>query len=569
MAATSTVTTATTVDTSNNKTPMMEAIPSQSASSAMNFHTSTATIVKNTQQHDLITTHHYNGRNDNSCGTEVVKDDRNINTESNGSLSVPIHDNDNRTVSPMQQSITLQQTTPASEADRLADVKYMESCKSGATQPSLLFNTENTTGSSAESQNDFNTMDLLKEHLYQPNYKDDRLLSQLIQSTDEATTSDTNSIPNWDQLSLAHSAPGDSATTANGGYATLGFIHDQTTCATFANRPRVLSSLSRQSSIATAMENSSSNAFDNFNMNSTSWKPMFQKSHQEIQYSPAHIFSDRKIGTVPTSKAGTIADGTTSLALPPSIAPIVTSKADTPATDSTSAAAAGTVPSAVHTAGAETLLLAAKVLYEEGTSQNDDASKSKSSRRKSRATNAAALLNNEPGIASPQKVRSRVSKNQLVDFSAHGNVPEGHVIVDDGTGSRVVVLIPDADVTVHDVLLGRGGRTNHHEGNAKYRNYKESLQDEYLNATKDQKTSISNRLVTMMHQEHGRFLKAYEPAKDKNSDTKPKGNKSNASGPVEFWYEVDLLTARKKASQALREINTPENRAAKRAKYSK
>jgi hypothetical protein len=34
-----------------------------------------------------------------------------------------------------------------------------------------------------------------------------------------------------------------------------------------------------------------------------------------------------------------------------------------------------------------------------------------------------------------------------------------------------------------------------------------------------------------------------------------------------IWYEVDNLKARKKASQTLREINTPEHRAYKRKKY--
>jgi hypothetical protein len=143
------------------------------------------------------------------------------------------------------------------------------------------------------------------------------------------------------------------------------------------------------------------------------------------------------------------------------------------------------------------------------------------------------------------------------DSQTNKNVPVGHGKLKDG---RIVLLIPDVDITNNDVLLGRGGRTNHHIGNATYRTYKESLQDEYLQARKDEKTNISNRLVNMIHEKHGRFLKAYEP--DEKATT-------NTTGIVEFWYEVDLLTARKKASQALREINTPENRAAKREKYKK
>ena len=69
-------------------------------------------------------------------------------------------------------------------------------------------------------------------------------------------------------------------------------------------------------------------------------------------------------------------------------------------------------------------------------------------------------------------------------------------------------------------------------------------------------------------------MKAYEPLKDvigkPRRKRRSKRSKANDGiGSVEFWYKVDLLTARRKASQALREINTPENRAAKRAKYNK
>ena len=97
--------------------------------------------------------------------------------------------------------------------------------------------------------------------------------------------------------------------------------------------------------------------------------------------------------------------------------------------------------------------------------------------------------------------------------------------------------------------MGRGGRTNHHKGNEYYLNLKTSMQPRYLAAAKEDKTAISQELVDAIHQRGGRFLKLEDH--------------SNR------WYVVSSRVARKKASQTLRELNTPEARAAKRAKYSK
>lgn len=100
-----------------------------------------------------------------------------------------------------------------------------------------------------------------------------------------------------------------------------------------------------------------------------------------------------------------------------------------------------------------------------------------------------------------------------------------------------------------DVLLGRGGRTNHWPGNHQYLQEKLKIQDRYLKAFKEEKTAISQELVDAIHATGGRFVKL---------DTE-----------TDKWYEVDNVTARKKASQTLREINTPEVRLAKRQKYNK
>jgi hypothetical protein len=104
-------------------------------------------------------------------------------------------------------------------------------------------------------------------------------------------------------------------------------------------------------------------------------------------------------------------------------------------------------------------------------------------------------------------------------------------------------------VTDTDVLLGRGGRTNNHAGNKDYLLEKERIQERYLKASKQTKTGIAQELVDYVHARGGRFLKLDEA--------------------TDQWYEVSNIVARKKCSQSLREINTPEERASKRARYGK
>jgi hypothetical protein len=102
--------------------------------------------------------------------------------------------------------------------------------------------------------------------------------------------------------------------------------------------------------------------------------------------------------------------------------------------------------------------------------------------------------------------------------------------------------------TDRDVLLGRGGRTNHHVGNRTYLEAKETIQERYMLASKNDKTSISQDLVDIITARGGRFLKLDDE--------------------VNKWYPVPNIVARKKASQTLREVNTPEERASKRSKYT-
>lgn len=85
--------------------------------------------------------------------------------------------------------------------------------------------------------------------------------------------------------------------------------------------------------------------------------------------------------------------------------------------------------------------------------------------------------------------------------------------------------------TAQDVLCGRGGATNNHEGNRAFRSIVASHQREYLSAKKKEKAAIARRIVSIVQDNGGRFLR-------KNGST---------------WEEVSDKKATEKTSQALRE----------------
>ena len=88
--------------------------------------------------------------------------------------------------------------------------------------------------------------------------------------------------------------------------------------------------------------------------------------------------------------------------------------------------------------------------------------------------------------------------------------------------------------TPEDILAGRGGGTNRHDGNIRFRDEARKLRMVYKDDETDRRTKflLSQELVTRVRQYGGRFL-------DKGHDGK--------------WYEMDEKSARKKASQVLRE----------------
>lgn len=103
-----------------------------------------------------------------------------------------------------------------------------------------------------------------------------------------------------------------------------------------------------------------------------------------------------------------------------------------------------------------------------------------------------------------------------------------------------------AELTKKDVLMGRGGKSNHHEGNARYREQVEKSQGSYKKTDdKDEKTKISEELVRYIKSDGGNFLEKDETG----------------------YYIIDDVVARRKVSQALREDMDPDKRKAKRQRF--
>lgn len=84
----------------------------------------------------------------------------------------------------------------------------------------------------------------------------------------------------------------------------------------------------------------------------------------------------------------------------------------------------------------------------------------------------------------------------------------------------------------NDVLCGRGGATNNHAGNKMFRSMVSEHQREYLSAKKKDKALISQRIVRLVREQGGRFLRRTNDG---------------------LWTEVGNKKATEKTSQALRE----------------
>jgi hypothetical protein len=100
--------------------------------------------------------------------------------------------------------------------------------------------------------------------------------------------------------------------------------------------------------------------------------------------------------------------------------------------------------------------------------------------------------------------------------------------------------------TYDDVLCGRGGATNCHEGNVRFRAVISDHQEEYLAAKKKDKAGIARQIVEIIQSRGGRFLR-------KNDSTS-------------LWEPITDKKATEKTSQGLREGLDVRNKTTKRAR---
>ena len=117
---------------------------------------------------------------------------------------------------------------------------------------------------------------------------------------------------------------------------------------------------------------------------------------------------------------------------------------------------------------------------------------------------------------------------------------------------------------VNDILCGRGGATNAHPGNIKFRKLVAAHKLRYLAATKCDKPAVAKDVVREWRamDPPGRFLAKMDSKSDEagggenNTTTNEKTN--NAKAP-EYWHDIGDKKAREKASQCLRERNGAAN----------
>lgn len=111
------------------------------------------------------------------------------------------------------------------------------------------------------------------------------------------------------------------------------------------------------------------------------------------------------------------------------------------------------------------------------------------------------------------------------------------------TNEKGAIILRQADVTVHDVLLGRGRGPNMHPGNQRYREIIYANRDNYNKASnRTEQTRITREIVNHI-KTNGRFLKRLEVPKSQKK--KKKRGEANADS----WVVVSDATARLKVGQ--------------------
>jgi hypothetical protein len=144
------------------------------------------------------------------------------------------------------------------------------------------------------------------------------------------------------------------------------------------------------------------------------------------------------------------------------------------------------------------------------------------------ASTSRTKTHSEINVNSKASQREKIRINIKISVIRHGVMER----VASDTSNASGVLQTNA-INGYDVLLGRGGLTNSHIGNKRFRLVVTDYQLEYLMAKKREKKVIAKRIVDQIYNSGGRFLR-----------------KSPVSN---VWSEVTEKKALEKASQSLRE----------------
>lgn len=149
----------------------------------------------------------------------------------------------------------------------------------------------------------------------------------------------------------------------------------------------------------------------------------------------------------------------------------------------------------------------------------------------------AAATKQKQGVPSSSVDKITTTSDGAVFVNLHGNV-----ISNKSTINPEIPMFPTApekrlyvdEVLPTDILCGRGGKTNHHEGNKRYRQVISKVKASYKKIDeKAAKTNMAHAIVNHVLAYGGRFLKLDE-------------NKQK-------YYILSVTEGRKKTSQALRE----------------
>lgn len=157
-------------------------------------------------------------------------------------------------------------------------------------------------------------------------------------------------------------------------------------------------------------------------------------------------------------------------------------------------------------------------------------------------TSSSALSSPSPSSQAilDDSLLSTEDASKAADFTHILTDPEGWLKKTENLFAKLPPIDRSSDneivVQPNDVLCGRGGETNHHPGNIRYRSLVKAYQKLYLLAKRRDKPKIAQCIVVSVRGVDGRFLK-----RTKNA------NKGSA------WVDVGNVKAREKTSQALRE----------------